>query len=118
MAACKDCKDCFHYELCGAFGYISPVECGFYTDRSRFVDLPFGVGDTYFEIICCFDDSKPCIIEFHIDKIVKLKNAYGELVDVFYEDKKAGRFSNALKPDGRRFYTREEAKRALEEIHE
>ena len=40
MATCKDCKDCFHYELCGVFDYISPVECGFYTDRSRFVELP------------------------------------------------------------------------------
>ena len=44
MATCKDCKDCFHYELCGVFDYISPVECGFYTDRSRFVELP-DVGD-------------------------------------------------------------------------
>lgn len=41
MATCKDCKDCFHYELCGVFDYISPDECGFYTDRSRFVELPY-----------------------------------------------------------------------------
>ena len=35
------CKDCVHYKLCGVFGYVSPVEsCGFYTDRSRFVELP------------------------------------------------------------------------------
>ena len=34
------CKDCVHYKLCGVFGYVSPVEsCGFYTDRSRFVEL-------------------------------------------------------------------------------
>ena len=50
MAACKDCKDCFHYELCGVFGYISPVECGFYTDRSRLVELPCKVGDLIYII--------------------------------------------------------------------
>ena len=34
------CKDCVHYKLCGVFGYVFPVEsCGFYTDRSRFVEL-------------------------------------------------------------------------------
>ena len=48
MATCKDCKDCFHYELCGVFDYISPVECGFYTDRSRFVELPCKIGDVIF----------------------------------------------------------------------
>ena len=50
MATCKNCKDCFHYELCGVFGYISPVECGFYTDRSRFVELPCKVGDLIYII--------------------------------------------------------------------
>lgn len=46
MATCKDCKDCLHYELCGVFGYISPVKfCGFYTERSRFIELPCKVGD-------------------------------------------------------------------------
>ena len=43
------CKDCVHYKLCGVFGYVSPVEsCGFYTDRSRFVELPCKVGDTVY----------------------------------------------------------------------
>ena len=50
MATCKDCKDCFHYKLCGVFGYISPVECcGFYTDRSRFVELPCKAGDYLYQ---------------------------------------------------------------------
>lgn len=51
MATCKDCKDCIHYELCGVFDYISPDECGFYTDRSRFVELPCKVGDTLYTLV-------------------------------------------------------------------
>ena len=51
MVTCKDCKDCLHYKLCGVFGYVSPVKfCGFYTDRSRFVELPCKVGDTVYRL--------------------------------------------------------------------
>ena len=45
------CKDCVHYKLCGVFGYVFPVEsCGFYTDRSRFVELPCKLGNSVFSL--------------------------------------------------------------------
>ena len=130
MAACKDCV---HVDVCCS--YLSTTynkcklatpdfkllkniecdECQHFKDRSRFVELPFGVGDSYFEILATIDDKTAAIFEFHIDRIIQLKNAYGEPTEIFYEDRKAGRFQNALEPYNRRFRSREEAEQALKE---
>ena len=41
------CKDCIHSEVCYYHGedIDSPGICGFFTDRSRFVELPCKLGD-------------------------------------------------------------------------
>ena len=112
------CKNCIHYAACADF-YDDEIErtapCSFFKDRSRFVELPFGVGDSYFEIFATIDDETAAIFKFHIDRIVQLKNAYGEPIEIFYEDRKAGRIQNALNPYDRRFRSREAAERALKE---
>ena len=110
------CKDCIHNVICNSLGMIDPTgDCSYFKDCSRFVELPFGVGDSYFEIFATIDDETAAIFEFHIDRIIQLKNAYGEPTEIFYEDRKAGRFQNALKPYNRRFRSREEAEQALKE---
>ena len=38
-----NCKNCLHYELCGVFGYINPTVCGFYSERSRVINLPYSL---------------------------------------------------------------------------
>ena len=45
------CKDCIHSEVCYYHGedIDSPGICGFFKDRSRFVELPCKLGD---EIFC------------------------------------------------------------------
>lgn len=67
MATCNDCKDCLHYKLCGVFGYVSSVKfCGFYTDRSRFVELPCKVGDTVYIALNGYGVLKDTVKEFRI----------------------------------------------------
>lgn len=107
MATCKDCKDCFHYELCGVFGYISPVECGFYTDRSRFVELPCEVGDMVYilgkEIFC--DEIDEISIEKLSDGILCFR-AYCKELKISLDLKDFGTIA---------FLTKEEAEQALKE---
>lgn len=112
------CNDCIYYDVCDYDGDVAVFPdriCVFFKDRSRFVELPFGVGDSYFEILATIDDKTAAIFEFHIDRIIQLKNAYGEPTEIFYEDRKAGRFQNALEPYNRRFRSHEEAEQALKE---
>lgn len=49
------CKDCIHNDLCEALEMngltkVHPKQCGFYTDRSRYVELPCKVGDKLYYI--------------------------------------------------------------------
>ena len=114
-----NCKECINYDSCKCAELTASNEveswCNLFKDRSRFVELPFGVGDSYFEILAAIDDETAAIFEFHIDRIVQLKNAYGEPSEIFYEDRKAGRFQNVLRPYNRRFRSREAAEQELEE---
>ena len=102
MASCKDCKDCLHYKLCGVFRYVSPVKfCGFYTDRSRFVELPCKVGDTVYYFNSAGEIYSQKVSGFIV-------NFVGILVDsdVIFDSHLMG---------DRFFSTREEAEQALKE---
>lgn len=46
------CKDCLHYEFCcaGKSGLPDYVNCKYFKDRNRFVELPCKVGDTVYLI--------------------------------------------------------------------
>lgn len=49
------CKDCIHNDVCEALemnglAKVHPKQCGFYTDKSRYVELPCKVGDTVYRI--------------------------------------------------------------------
>ncbi len=52
----KNCKECFHYELCqalednGQASKIHPNECYFYKNKELVIELPCKVGDTVFII--------------------------------------------------------------------
>ena len=96
------CKDCVHYKLCGVFGYVFPVEsCGFYTDRSRFVELPCKLGDTVY-----YFNSAGEIFSQKVSGFIV--NFVGILVDsdVMFDSHMMG---------DRFFSTREEAEQALKE---
>lgn len=109
MATCKDCKDCIHYELCGVFDYISPDECGFYTDRSRFVELPCKAEDTVYYIVSKNGEDK-------------IKSAVVEGVAVYKSgtigyDCGVGQISFSSKSIGKRvFLTQAEAEQAIKEL--
>ena len=103
------CKDCVHYKLCGVFGYVFPVEsCGFYTDRSRFVELPYKLGDSIYE------PKRHQITEYQIARIVfydfglrmELRLMKGLLFRVEIKQEDIGKVV---------FLTREEAEQALKE---
>lgn len=48
------CKDCLHYEVCKAIEnelYIIPTSwCGYFKDKSRYIELPCKVGDKVIEV--------------------------------------------------------------------
>lgn len=55
------CKDCIHNDVCEALemnglAKVHPIQCGFYTDRSRYVELPCKVGDKVYWAEKCCDD--------------------------------------------------------------
>ena len=52
------CKDCIHYSVCKVYkcverqGKLSPsYNCPYIKDKSRFVELPCSVGDTFYAIV-------------------------------------------------------------------
>ena len=95
------CKDCIHYEFCcaGKSGLPDYVNCKYFKDRNRFVELPCKVGDTVF-VVNGFKE----IEEFEVDYYVVEKNviSVGMVDDGEYEIETV-------------FLTREEAERALKE---
>ncbi len=52
----KNCKECYHYELCqalednGQVSKIHPNECYFYKHKELVIELPCKVGDTLYGI--------------------------------------------------------------------
>ena len=96
------CKDCLHYEVCGAEKTCLPdyVNCKYFKDRNRFVELPCKVGDKVF-VVNGFKE----IEEFEVDYYVVEKNviSVGCVDDGEYEIETV-------------FLTREEAERALNSL--
>lgn len=113
------CKDCVHYKLCGVFGYVSPVEsCGFYTDRSLFVELPCKVGDTvyfnnvhlrYAKVIAIYIDAFGGMFDLDVTTNIETVAGYEHFINKDYTFGDIGR---------RLFLTREAAERALKEREE
>lgn len=102
----KKCSDCIHYEICK--GYKGEA-CDHFLDSTKLIKLPFGTGDVYYELRDHLEESQISIIEFHVDKVRILKNAYDEVIAIFYEDEKNGLIESALHSEGRRFRSRAEA---------
>lgn len=52
------CQDCVHYEVCDALekngiSKIYPSLCGYFKDKSKFIELPCEVGDNVYHITKC-----------------------------------------------------------------
>ena len=73
------CKDCIHYEACHDMYYEEHAtrhfdpekhnaekECGYFKDRSRFVELPCKVGDTVYIALNGYGVLKDTVKEFRI----------------------------------------------------
>ena len=130
------CKDCIHYEACHDMYYEEHAtrhfdpekhnaekECGYFKDRSRFVELPCKVGDT---VYAYWDMDNPCsnylhvIEDFIIDLVILVdrKNSVigfragrtceqnGRKCDIEFDLKDIGKTV---------FLTREEVEQALRE---
>ena len=123
------CKDCIHYSLCNydEICHYSPdnikseINCSFFHDRSRFVELPCKVGD---KVYAYWDMDNPCsnylhvIEDFIIDLVILVdrKNSVigfragrtceqnGRKCDIEFDLKDIGKTV---------FLTREEAEQAL-----
>ena len=104
------CKDCIHYEACEWFGCIYTEtmadECLRYEDKSRYIELPCKVGDTFY-----------CICRYYS------KGVYG---DYFVDERQISSFEidkhgltiwdyDGLDFTENVYFTREEAEKALKE---
>ena len=100
------CKDCIYYDVCDYDGDVAVFPdriCGFFKDRSRFVELPCNMGDTVY-FIKGGRVMSDTVLRFVIDKYaVKLVKSNG--ADIGY----TSQFGERI------FLTREEAEQALKE---
>lgn len=75
----KSCKDCIHYDVCEYWSnktnqayYSYGSYCEYFKDKSKFIDIPFNIGDTVY-VIPSIDGIKPIrksIIECEISNII------------------------------------------------
>jgi hypothetical protein len=115
----KDCKDCIHEDYCYPGIYASfvaaAVTCDRFKDKSRFVELPCQVGDTYYTVerFCteggqhdervpifslstcewcseeCDKEFRPMEWEFHsIVDILQRQSAFGKYYFLTYDEAK------------------------------
>lgn len=118
----KTCKDCAHYEVCADYKNnicetcnwrheefcMSNGTCGFFKDKSLFIELPCKVGDTVY----CIEFAE----EIGIDKgkVYAISYTDTEWFSVRYES--GLRYDHPQKAIGKSvFLTREEAEQALKE---
>lgn len=105
-----NCIDCYHFTLCDFsknFNKRSGVRCAYFKDRSKFVELPFTVGDTVF----CLSNKK--IITCRVVKII----IYSKISLTFVCVTKNHTFFERNKYDiGKTvFFIKEDAEKALKE---
>ena len=134
------CKNCLHFDVCKfkdlpaplSDSYIRESECiekrcGDFKDRSRFVELPCKVGDSYFEIEqYCTErgyytepqhtdtvDCEYCDVDGVCDRQYRItEKRFVSLIQIFeYKEKAADKYN-------RKFLTKEEAEQALKERKE
>ena len=139
------CKDCLHVEVCSAYllelykraHLLAPDpevirnfkcdDCKNFKDRSRFVELPCKVGDSYFEIEqYCTErgyytepqhtdtvDCEYCDVDGVCDRQYRItEKRFVSLIQIFeYKEKAADKYN-------RKFLTKEEAEQALKERKE
>ena len=120
------CKDCLHVEVCEEYGEVFSLikggKCSLFKDRSRFVELPCKVGDSYFEIEqYCTErgyyneprrtdtiDCEYCDVDGVCDRQYRItEKRFASLIQIFdYKEKAVDRYN-------RKFLTKEEAEQAL-----
>lgn len=120
------CKDCIHYEACHDMYYEEHAtrhfdpekhnaekECGYFKDRSRFVELPCRVGDKvyfnnvhlrYARVIAIYIDASGGMFDLDITTNIATATGYEHFINKDYTFEDIGR---------RLFLTREEAEQAL-----
>lgn len=112
------CKDCVHYELCEALekngiSRIYPSRCGFFKDKTKFVELPCKIGDTVYKFSTLSNRIDEEIIEeFRIGKnYIKLMSDTFD--GVICRADQIGKIENDLYYDSGYFLSKEEAEQAL-----
>ena len=109
------CRDCLHYEFCctGKSGLPDYVNCKYFKDRNRFVELPCKVGDTVY-VIDDMGDEEYLVASCTISAIrYECKETDSNII-IMTEGFLAP-FTNSWVLGKTVFLTREEAERALKE---
>lgn len=111
------CKDCIHNDVCEALemnglAKVHPKQCGFYTDRSRYVELPCKVGDTLYVLSQTRDKRVlPFINKYEVTSITMRKKS----ISIFHEMDGHIKIFKQADIGKTVFLTKEEAEKALAE---
>lgn len=123
-------KNCIHYEACKDIYYpMSTYDeeakafdesnscdgCPFYSDASRFIELPCKVGDTVYYLLELPNNMRILPAEVWGISIQKTKNIYEIYLQIKVNVNDKFRFDICPKLGNTVFLTREEAEKALKE---
>lgn len=110
------CENCIHYDVCEALevgnglAKVHPIHCGYFKDKSRYIELPCKVGDEIF-FLHESDEGEPyCIYE----GVVQSLSVHSDDIYIYALYKNGLTFWHTV-GDGFGFLTREEAEKALAE---
>ena len=113
----SSCKDCLHYGFCclGTSGKPDYVNCKYFKDRNRFVELPCKVGDAIYILT---NDSPTGIEESQVKKIELIKTQNKTKLRLtapcVYDDWGSAQWEIGVNDFGKTaFLTRKEAEREL-----
>ena len=105
------CKDCIHFVVCDEAPTKPANDCDFYKNRSRFVELPYKLGDSIYEPkrhqITEYQIARIVFYDFGLRMELRLMKGLSFRVEIKQED--IGKVV---------FLTREEAEKALKEREE
>lgn len=109
------CKDCMHYEVCNALDesgqvkILVPSQCGYFKDKSKYIELPCNIGDKVYHIIREIEITEESIYRVRI---------YEDMHLAFSASRKGGKIVFNEDEIGKTvFLTKSEAEQKLKEIN-
>lgn len=119
------CKDCLHFNVCGASEKINIgfFPCNLFQNKSLFMELPCRVGDTVYNCIFYKDGTghyiRLKVVGFHLGDFPRMRGKdREEYLIIYHEVTNSITHINVAQIGKTVFFTEEEAKKALKEMEQ